>query len=418
VNERSGERESAAVPIRKAKASREAAPEAASAGAVFALQRTLGNAAVVRLLQRDPVVAAATARKTLRDGSRGDDVLFLQSRLNRAPEVTTHLAVDGAFGPKTKAAVREFQAAHPPLEVDGVVGRETWPVVEAVPDEPADDMPIARKLFFRAAGAYEAGDYAHAYDFFTRAQEREYRPSLVFARAQSLRRLGGRREEAIALFEEYLATPDPARKADAEAALAELRGPAKTGDEAVDMPAAKTAFNEGAALYAAGKYGRAYDEFTKAYELSPRATVLFSRAQALRRLGARREEAIALFEEYLATPDPTRKADAEAALLELRPAKTGDETIDTAAARALYLKGAAHYDAGRFAQAYDEFSKAHELAPRPAVVFARAQALRKLGGRRNDAIALYEEYIDMPGATRKAEAEFWLGELKHSGAAP
>ena len=363
-------------------------------------------------------MAAATARKTVRYGSQDDDVLYLQSRLNRAPEVTTHLAVDGAFGPKTQAAVREFQGAHPPLEVDGIVGRETWPVVEAVADEPADDMPIARKLFFRGATAYEAGDYAHAYDFFTRAQEREYRPSLVFARAQSLRRLGGRREEAIALYEEYLATGDPARKADAEAALAEVRGPAKTGDEVVDQDAARTAFNKGAALYAAGRYGHAYDEFTKAHELSPRPTVLFSRAQALRRLGARREEAIALFEEYLTTPDPSRKADAEGALLELRPAKTGDETIDTAAARAMYMKGAAHYNARQFAQAYDEFTKAHELAPRPAVAFSRAQALRKLGGRRDDAIAIYEEYIDMPGATRKAEAEFWLAELKHSGGAP
>jgi tetratricopeptide (TPR) repeat protein len=420
VNERSGERESAAVPIRKAKASRKAASEAAPERAVFALQRAVGNAAVVRMLQRDTVAAEpATLRKTVRNGSEGDDVLHLQSRLNRAPEVSMHLAVDGIFGPKTRAAVREFQAAHPPLEVDGVVGPKTWPVVEAIPDEAEDETATARKLFFRGAAAYAAGHYAHAYDFFTRSQELSYRPSVVFARAQALRRLGGRREEAIALYEEYLATPDPPRKADAEEALAELRGPAKTGDEEVDSAAARTAFNKGAALYAAGRYAHAYDEFTKAYELSPRATVLFSRAQSLRRLGGRREEAIALFEEYLTTPDPSRKADAEAALVELRgPAKTGDDEVDEAAAKTLFQKGNAEYTAGRYAQAYDEFTRAHELAPRPSLLFARAQALRKLGGRRDDAIALYEEYIAMPGAARKAEAEFWLGELKHSGAAP
>jgi peptidoglycan hydrolase-like protein with peptidoglycan-binding domain len=317
MNKRSVERESAAVPTRKAKASREAA-EAAPVQAVFELQRAVGNAAVVRLLQRDPAVATATARKTVRMGSEGDDVLYLQSRLNRAPEVTTHLAVDGVFGPKTRAAVREFQEAHPPLEVDGVVGRNTWPVVEAIPDEPENETATARKLFFRGAAAYAAGDYAHAYDFFTQAQENEYRPTLIFSRAQSLRRLGGRREEAIGLYEEYLATPDPPRKADAEEALAELRGPAKTGDEDVDNAAAKTLFDKGAALYSAGRYAHAYDEFTKAYGLSPRPTLLFSRAQSLRRLGGRREEAIALYEEYLATPGVTRKAEAEFWLAELK----------------------------------------------------------------------------------------------------
>jgi tetratricopeptide (TPR) repeat protein len=419
VSDRSGERESAAVPIPEAKASRTAAPEAASIRAVFALQRAVGNAAVVRLLQRDPVAAPATARKTVRYGSEGNDVFHLQSRLNRAPEVTTHLAVDGIFGPITLAAVREFQAAHPPLEVDGVVGPLTWPVVEAIADEPLDDTPIAAKLFHRGAAVYEAGDYAHAYDFFTRVQEREDRAGLVFSRAQALRRLGGRREEAIALYEEYLASSDGTRKADAAAHLAELRGAAKTGDEAVDREAARAAFNKGAAHYEAGRFGHAYDEFTKAYGLLPRSGILFSRAQALRRLGGRREEAIALFAEYLEAPDATRKADAEKLLVELRgPAKTGDEEIDNAAARTLFDKGSAHYEAGRYAHAYDEFTKAHGLAPRSALVFSRAQSLRKLGGRRDDAIALYEQYLALPDITRKADAEFWLGELKHSGAAP
>ena len=419
MNERSVERKSAAVSTRDAQARREALPEAARVGAVVALQRTVGNAAVVRLLQREPEVATATARKTVRYGSEGDDVLYLQSRLNLASEVTTHLAVDGAFGPKTKAAVREFQTAHPPLEVDGVVGPQTWPVVEAIPEEPEEGTARAKKLFLRGAAEYSAGRYAHAYDFFTRAQESEYRPTLVFSRAQALRRLGGRRDEAIGLYEEYLATPDPSRKADAEEALTELRGPAKTGDDAVDNDTARTLFDKGAAHYSAGRYAHAYDEFTKAYGLSPRPTLLFSRAQALRRLGGRGEEAIALYEEYLATPDPSRKADAEEALVELRgPAKTGDEEIDEATAKTLFDKGAAEYSAGRYAHAYDEFTKAYGLSPRPTLLFSRAQALRRLGGRRDEAIALYEAYIASPGVSRKAEAEFWVRELKHSGAAP
>jgi tetratricopeptide (TPR) repeat protein len=420
MSERSGERESAAVPVPDVTTSRKAASEATPLGAVFALQRTVGNAAVSRLLQREAVAEApATTRKTIGFGAQGDDVLHLQSRLNRAPEVTKHLAVDGIFGPATLAAVREFQAAHPPLKADGVVGPLTWPEVEAIPDEPLDDAPIAKKLFYRGAGLYDRRDFAHAYDFFTRAQERENRPALIFSRAQALRRLGGRRKEAIKLYEEYLATPDPTRKADAEAALAELRGPAKTGDESIDVPAARAIFMKGAALYDAGDFAHAYDEFTKAHELTPRSALVFSRAQALRRLGGRREEAIALYEEYVKEPDATRKEDAEKYLSELRgPAKTGDEEIDNAAAKAIFMKGAADFTAGRYGHAYDEFTKAYGLAPRSAIVFSRAQALRKLGGRRDEAIALYEQYLALPDITRKADAEFWLGELKHSGAAP
>ena len=414
------ERDFAAIRVRDEKPRGEARPDDGPLHAVVALQRGAGNAAVSKLLQRDAVaVEPATGRKTLRYLSRGEDVFHLQSRLNRAPEVTTHLAVDGIFGPKTLAAVRQLQEAHPPLAVDGVVGRETWPVVEAIQDEPADDTPIAKKIFDRGAAAYGAGDFAHAYDFFTRAGERVDRPGLVFSRAQSLRRLGGRRKEAIALYEQYLASGDPARKQDAEAILAELRGPAKTGDEAVDRDAARNFFESGAAHYAAGRYGHAFDDFMAANALYPRPGLIFSAAQSLRRLGARREEAMALYEQYLASGDEARKEDAETNLAELRgPAKTGDEAIDNPAAKALFDRGAALYQAGKYAQAYDEFTKAYALAPRSGITFSRAQALRKLGGRRDEAIALYEQYLASPDATRKNDAEFWLGELKHSGAAP
>jgi len=403
-----------------AKPLHEARPGSGPLQAVVALQRGVGNAAVSRLLERDAIaVAPAATRKTLRYLSRGDDVSHLQSRLNRAPEVTTHLAVDGMFGPITRAAVRQFQEAHPPLTVDGIVGRETWPVVEAIQDEPRDDTPIAKKIFDRGAAAYGAADFAHAYDFFTRAGERVDRPGIVFSRAQALRRLGGRRKEAIALYEQYLASGDPARKHDTEKILAELRGPAKTGNEAADRDAARKFFDSGAAHYAAGRYGHAYDDFMAAHALFPRPGLIFSAAQALRRLGARREEAIALYEQYLASGEEGRKKDAETNLAELRgPAKTGDEAIDNPAAKALFDKGAALYQAGKYARAYDEFTKAYALAPRSGITFSRAQALRKLGGRRDEAIALYEQYLTAPDATRKQDAEFWLGELKHSGAAP
>lgn len=54
--------------------------------------------------------------RTLRNGSRGDDVRELQRRLG--------IGADGVFGPKTEAAVRAFQKAKR-LAVDGVVGPKT-----------------------------------------------------------------------------------------------------------------------------------------------------------------------------------------------------------------------------------------------------------------------------------------------------
>ncbi len=56
----------------------------------------------------------------LRRGSIGPDVIRLQKLLNQHG-ASPQLAADGAFGPRTEAAVRVFQAAHAP-PVDGEVG--------------------------------------------------------------------------------------------------------------------------------------------------------------------------------------------------------------------------------------------------------------------------------------------------------
>ena len=55
--------------------------------------------------------------KTIRKGSRGDEVKALQERLNLYP--------DGIFGALTDEAVREFQGRYG-LVVDGIVGAATW----------------------------------------------------------------------------------------------------------------------------------------------------------------------------------------------------------------------------------------------------------------------------------------------------
>lgn len=60
--------------------------------------------------------------KTLKKGSKGEDVEVLQHLLN----VEGHkVKIDGDYGQKTEAAVKMLQKAHG-LEADGIVGPATW----------------------------------------------------------------------------------------------------------------------------------------------------------------------------------------------------------------------------------------------------------------------------------------------------
>lgn len=59
---------------------------------------------------------------TLRLGDNGSEVRKLQTALNRAGATLT---VDGAYGPKTVQAVRNFQEDYG-LTVDGICGPATW----------------------------------------------------------------------------------------------------------------------------------------------------------------------------------------------------------------------------------------------------------------------------------------------------
>lgn len=63
---------------------------------------------------------------TLRRGSRGDDVVALQSALVAAGY---EIDVDGIFGAGTEEAVVQFQSDND-LDADGIVGRNTWAALE------------------------------------------------------------------------------------------------------------------------------------------------------------------------------------------------------------------------------------------------------------------------------------------------
>jgi len=70
---------------------------------------------------KSPAPAQALA---VRRGSRGTLVRAVQARLNRDYPLYSKLVVDGIFGPKTEAVVREFQR-RAGLVVDGIVGPKT-----------------------------------------------------------------------------------------------------------------------------------------------------------------------------------------------------------------------------------------------------------------------------------------------------
>src|SRR6185503_2251941 len=108
-------------------------------------------------------------------------------------------------------------------------------------------------------------------------------------------------------------------KATAAGHVADLRGPARTADEAANKQSAMDVFKEGQEHYAAERWAAAYDKFTIAYDISSDPAYMFNRAQALRLVGGRREEAIALYEEFMKlNVGPEAKLQARTRLAELR----------------------------------------------------------------------------------------------------
>jgi len=69
--------------------------------------------------------SSSTTRPTLRRGSSGKEVSDLQAFLNRVFPSYSSLAVDGSFGERTEAVVREFQRRSLIVD-DGIVGPATW----------------------------------------------------------------------------------------------------------------------------------------------------------------------------------------------------------------------------------------------------------------------------------------------------
>ena len=108
-----------------------------------------GDLTIVRhLAEATGFAENATARPTVRSGSRGPAVIDAQQRLNtvHAAQVAAGgdgiaacpLVADGAFGPRTRSAIVAFQRqAFPgqPGEWDGVIGPRTWAALIAASED-------------------------------------------------------------------------------------------------------------------------------------------------------------------------------------------------------------------------------------------------------------------------------------------
>ena len=256
----------------------------------------------------------------------------------------------------------------------------------------AEPEDVARKLFALGARVYERGKYGHAYAFFTRARRarRRARADLLACpgAAASSAAVARRRSRST---RQYLATDNPTRKADAESALAELKSDS-TGDEATDIATAQGPLHQGRRAVRAGDYAHAYDEFTKAGELADRA-----RAAVLARPGAAeaRRPPRGGDRALRAVPRPRRRRRARPTPSPRSPscARRVDRRRDQGhrdRQGASSTRAPRSYEAGRLRHAYDEFTKAGELADRPALLFSRAQSLRSSAVARPRRSALYQ----------------------------
>jgi peptidoglycan hydrolase-like protein with peptidoglycan-binding domain len=107
--------------------------------------------------QSSATVYAAAARPTVRYGSRGATVTYLQQRLTALHYDVG--GVDGVFGNNTLHAVYAFQKVQR-LGVDGVVGPKTWAKITS---------PYQPKARYRHTSAAVEVDLAHRVVFLTRA---------------------------------------------------------------------------------------------------------------------------------------------------------------------------------------------------------------------------------------------------------
>ena len=98
-------------------------------------------------------------RPTIRKGSQGADVKYLQEQLIKAGFDLGSYGADGKFGAKTEAAVKAFQSAHG-LKTDGIVGPMTWDEIDQIDQGQYFTVTIQHLPYYKAQALKEAYDGA------------------------------------------------------------------------------------------------------------------------------------------------------------------------------------------------------------------------------------------------------------------
>jgi zinc D-Ala-D-Ala carboxypeptidase len=107
--------------------------------AAVALVAATSLAAVVTVAGTAAADGCYTWNRNLSQGATGDDVRQLQIRISGYPGYGAVLALDGDFGPATRAALVRFQQAYG-LGADGVAGPSTYNKIYQLQDD--DCTPI------------------------------------------------------------------------------------------------------------------------------------------------------------------------------------------------------------------------------------------------------------------------------------
>jgi zinc D-Ala-D-Ala carboxypeptidase len=106
---------------------------------VMALALVAGGLLFASVANQASADGCYTWGRNLSEGASGEDVRQLQIRVAGWPGFGGHLAIDGQFGPATRAAVQRFQAAYG-LGNDGIAGPQTFGKIYELQDD--DCTPI------------------------------------------------------------------------------------------------------------------------------------------------------------------------------------------------------------------------------------------------------------------------------------
>jgi tetratricopeptide (TPR) repeat protein len=111
-------------------------------------------------------------------------------------------------------------------------------------------------------------------------------------------------------------------------------------------------------------------------------------------------------------------AAAVAICLSWGPARAAPTAGDEAKARNHYKEAMTAYELGRFDQAIESFTRAHQLDPAPILLFNIAQSYRKKGDR-EQALSFYRRYLETnPEPATRARVDAHIRELERPPAAP